>query len=76
MTHSSFSVVFHETIVQDNRVVLIWSFRGRNVGSPRKDVQPTNEIQSWGGITLIRVNESGKIEAEIGEVEKSLSVSG
>ena len=60
-------VTFHETIVQDDQVVLIWSFKGRNVGSPREDVEPTNEIHSWGGITLIRFNDEGKIVAEIGE---------
>lgn len=60
-------VTFHETVVQDNQVVLIWSFKGRNVGSPSEDIKPTNKIQSWGGITLIRFNPEGRIVAEIGE---------
>lgn len=60
-------VTFHETIVQDDQVVLIWSFKGRNVGAARADIKPTNEIHEWGGITLIRFNSKGKIVAEIGE---------
>lgn len=61
------AIEYHETIVQDDRVVLVWSFRGRNVGSARAGVEPTNEVHSWGGITLIRFNSDGKIAAEIGE---------
>jgi hypothetical protein len=30
-------------------------------------VTPTNEEHSWGGITLYRFDEEGKIVAEIGE---------
>ncbi len=60
-------IEYHETIVQDDRVVLVWSFKGRNVASIREGVEPTNEIHSWGGITLIRFNKDGKIVAEIGE---------
>ncbi len=56
-----------ETIARDCQVVLIWSFKGRNVASVRDDVKPTNEVHEWGGITLIRFNENGKIVAEIGE---------
>ncbi len=64
---SEIEVVFHETIAEGNRVVLMWSFKGRNVGAARKDSEPTNEIHRWGGITLIRFNDQGKISAEIGE---------
>lgn len=60
-------IEYHETIIQGDQVVLLWSFRGRNVGSAREGVEPTNEIHSWGGITLIRFNADGKIVAEIGE---------
>jgi predicted esterase len=60
-------VTFHETVVQDDQVVLIWSFKGRGVGSAIDDLKPTNEIHRRGGITLIRFNDQGKIVAEIGE---------
>ena len=60
-------LTFHETVVQDDQVVLIWSFKGRNVGSARDNVNPTNKIHESGGITLIRFNDEGMIAAEIGE---------
>lgn len=60
-------VTFHETVVQDNQVVLIWSFSGRKVGTVRSEIEPTNETHKWGGITLIRFDDEGKIVAEIGE---------
>lgn len=50
---------FHETIAQENKVVIVWGFKARNVSS--------NKVQSWGGITLFRFNDDGKITAEIGE---------
>ena len=42
-------------------------FKARNVGALQPDVPPTGEVKSWGGISLIRFNKAGKIEAEIGE---------
>ncbi|MGA8263291.1 MAG: nuclear transport factor 2 family protein [Ignavibacteriaceae bacterium] len=58
---------FHEAIAESGKVVLVWSFKARFVGSQQTDVPPTNQLQKWGGITLIRFNEAGKITAEIGE---------
>jgi len=60
-------IEYHETIVQGNLVVLVWSFKGRDVGSAREGAEASNEIRSWGGITLIRFDSDGKIAAEIGE---------
>ena len=57
---------FHETIAEGNQVVIVWSFKARNVGSIQGRA-PTNQEHSWGGITLFRFNEEGKITAEIGE---------
>ena len=54
-------------MVEGNRVVLVWSFRARNVGSVRPGEPPIHREQSWGGITLIRFDNAGKIVAEIGE---------
>ena len=64
---SDTKIKFHEAIAESNKVVLVWSFQGRNIGSPSPDVQPTEKVKSWGGITLIRFNKAGKIVAEIGE---------
>jgi hypothetical protein len=60
-------VTIHEAVVEKDRVVLVWSFRARNVGSAQPDVAPTNQEHSWGGITLYRFDGEGKIVAEIGE---------
>jgi hypothetical protein len=60
-------IIIHETVAEDSRVILIWSFEGRNVGSAEEDKPPTNQKHSWGGITFYRFNGSGKIVAEIGE---------
>lgn len=57
----------HEAVGSNDRVVLVWSFRGRNVGSARPERQPTNREHSWGGITLYRFDTHGKIVAEVGE---------
>lgn len=60
-------VTIHEAVEEGDRVVLLWSFTGRNVATANDSMQPTNEFHSWGGITLYRFNEAGKIVAEIGE---------
>jgi ketosteroid isomerase-like protein len=60
-------ITIHEAVVEGDRVVLVWSFQARNVGSAQPNVAPTNEEHSWGGITLYRFDEGGKIVAEIGE---------
>jgi hypothetical protein len=57
----------NKTVAEGNDVVFVWSFSARNVGSPSPDVEPTNKVESWGGITLFRFNDKGKIIAEIGE---------
>ena len=60
-------VTVDDAVAEGNKVVLVWSFSGRNVGSVDPDVQPTGEVSSWGGITLFTFDESGKITTEIGE---------
>lgn len=60
-------ITIDEAVSEGNSVVLIWSFRARNVGSLGPDAPPTNEEHSWGGITLYRFNEAGKITEETGE---------
>jgi hypothetical protein len=60
---------FHEAVAEEDRVVLLWSFSARFVGSETNQPgqPPINQEQSWGGITLYRFNEAGRIVAEIGE---------
>jgi steroid delta-isomerase-like uncharacterized protein len=60
-------MVIHETIEQGNQVVLVWSFKARNVAPLSEGVEASNEVHSWGGISLIRFNDDGKVTAEIGE---------
>jgi hypothetical protein len=60
-------ITIHETVVEDNKVILIWSFQGQNVGSAEEGKPPTNQKHSWGGITFYRFDGTGKIVAEIGE---------
>ena len=59
-------VIFHESIAEGKSVTLVWSFKGRNVGSALPDIKPTNEIESWGGITVYRFNKEGKVQTEYG----------
>ncbi len=59
-------ITFHESIAERNSVTLVWSFKGRMVGSPSPDIQPTHKIESWGGITIYRFNKEGKIQTEYG----------
>jgi len=61
------NIVIHETIAEGNRVVFLWSFQARNVVTDPQGTPPTNQVQSWGGLTLFRFDNSGKIVAEIGE---------
>ncbi len=57
----------HEVVAVPNKVVLVWSYSARQIGSQIEGVEPTNQVHSWGGITLFCFNQEGKIEAEIGE---------
>lgn len=52
-------VTVHEAVAEGDQVVLVWSFQARNVAS--------GEMSSWGGISLYRFDEAGRIVAEIGE---------
>lgn len=52
-------VVIHDELVEGNTVVLVWSFQA--------NLAATGEPSRWGGITLIRFDDAGKVVAEIGE---------
>jgi uncharacterized protein (TIGR02246 family) len=58
---------FHESLADGDDVVLVWSFRARFVGPASPGGPAPGEEQAWGGITLYRFDDSGKITAEIGE---------
>ncbi len=59
-------VTIDETICQGNKVVLVWSFSAQSVDESEQN-NATDHQQNWGGITLFRFDESGKIIEEIGE---------
>jgi len=60
-------ITIHEAVEEGDRVVLLWSFRGRSSGSDDQERLSYGDVHSWGGITLFRFDGSGKIVAEIGE---------
>jgi SnoaL-like domain len=57
---------FNEALADGDRVVLLWSFRARDVGPPPPGQPAANQEHSWGGITLLRFDKGGKIVAEVG----------
>jgi len=60
-------VDFHEALVDGDRVVLLWSFRARDAAPPGPEQAAANQEHHWGGMTLIRFDETGKIVLEVGE---------
>ncbi len=57
-------VTIDETISEGNRVVLIWTFSAQRV---EENEAGSIEEQSWGGITIFRFDDTGKVIEEIGE---------
>jgi ketosteroid isomerase-like protein len=55
-------IELHDAISDADRVVLLWSFSARDTAS-----EPPGQEHSWGGITLLRFDQHGKVVAEIGE---------
>lgn len=60
-------ITVEETIAQGNSVVLMWTFTARNTGPGATGDPPSNKEASWGGLSLYRFDEHGKITTEIGE---------
>lgn len=61
------ALTLEQLVYEGDAVVIMWSFRAEN-GIPGEDGNPpTYEETAWGGITLIRFNEDGKITTEVGE---------
>ena len=59
-------VTIHESISDGNKVVLIWSFKGTRVNLTDQDSKTEQEF-SWGGISVFRFDDFGKIVEEFGE---------
>jgi hypothetical protein len=57
---------FREAVCDGDEVALLWSFRARNVGSLQPGKPATNQELGWGGITLLRFDQAGKIVSEVG----------
>jgi SnoaL-like domain len=55
-------VVLHDTVSDEQRVVLVWSFSARDT-----EAAPGEPASEWGGISLFRFDAEGQIIAEIGE---------
>ena len=52
-----------ETIVQGDRAVLVWSFSATN----RQAEDPAAARESWGGISVFRFDDDGRVLEEFGE---------
>lgn len=59
-------VTIDEAINQGDKVVLIWSFSANRVNENDQN-NISEQKQNWGGITLFRFDDSGKIIQELGE---------
>jgi hypothetical protein len=55
-------LVLHDTVSDERRVVLVWSFSARDT-----EAAPGEDASEWGGISLFRFDAEGHITAEIGE---------
>jgi len=62
-------ITVHDAVADGDSVFLLWSFSARFVGSETGQSvdPPPDQVQSWGGITLYRFDEAGKIVEEVGE---------
>ena len=59
-------VTIHESISEGNKVVLIWSFKAIRINQSNQSPDAVQEF-SWGGISVFRFNDAGKIIEEFGE---------
>lgn len=57
----------HESVSEGKKVVLLWEFSARSIAPPSPDQPAMNERSTWGGITLIEFDSSGRVRAEVGE---------
>jgi hypothetical protein len=54
-------ITFHEAIAEDKSVVLVWSFSAIRMNTEQDSSVVAGQEYSWGGITLVQFDESGKI---------------
>jgi ketosteroid isomerase-like protein len=58
---------FHDAVSDGDSVVLVWSFRARDVAPPEPGQPASDQEHGWGGITVLRFDGAGKIVVEVGE---------
>jgi hypothetical protein len=64
---SDAQISIDKAIAERDQVVLVWSFRARNIAPLQPGQTPSGAEQSWGGITLFRFGPDNKVVAELGE---------
>ena len=64
-----------ETIAEGYKVAIMWRFKARNIG-PIQGKPATNEVHSWGGITLLYFNNQNLVIREIGEESTPRPIAG
>lgn len=62
---SDAEVIIYDSVVDEEAVVLVWSFRARWMGPNEGDGEDVE--RSWGGITLIKFDEQRRVIMELGE---------
>lgn len=60
-------ITIHESIMEENKVVLFWSFKAKFIGESQLDGPTKNTGYTWGGISLFHFDNEGKVLTEIGE---------
>lgn len=60
-------ITIHEAISEGQSVVLIWSISAVDAGAAVDGEAAGTSRQYWGGISVYRFDESGKIKVEFGE---------
>jgi hypothetical protein len=58
---------FHDSVSDGDKVALIWSFSAQSAAPLKSEGGLSAERQAWGGITLFRFDDVGRVVAEIGE---------
>jgi len=60
-------ITIHDSILEENKLVLFWSFNAKFVGESQLNGPEKNTEHAWGGISLFLFDDEGKILSEIGE---------
>lgn len=60
-------ITIHEVVEDGNRVVLVWAFTAVGGVQDSAAVTTTPKRQSWGGISFLRFDSTGRVIEELGE---------